>query len=705
MPPPTPKEIRDNLALARKSDKHNRDAYRENIKFLCGDQWDSIEAQKRRNKRLMLTTDMLNAPVDQVVNSIRQNKPGPQVSPVSDADQDAAEVMNGLLRHIDYENNAWTAIDTAMENATGGNFGCWGVDLEYRNDRSFARKLKVREIPNANETVFFDPAAIKKDRLDADFAFEVMVLTPDKYKRYFADSKYVRENKGSGSFVRSITDFFATFGDKSLMNWTTEDGIQVVKYWRIESEPDRLRYYSNGVSYWDSERDKIPADITEDKTVNPRDIEHRKLRCYVSNGAEILKSYDWPIDVIPLFPVYGRERWSEGKRLLFSMIQLAKQAQQAFNFAFTGACEVLSLSTKAPWIGLLGQFKSKMAQWQKANVEPQAYLEYDEVVLGNNQTHVVPPQRNVQEPPIQAFLAFCNLCVNAIQRATSVFDPSLGKQKSDQSGRAIQELQEQSNEGNFHWADNLTITLTSYYKSNMRLVQAEYDSAQVAMILKPDMKSTEEVYINQEFTAGIKPDGSEIRKNHRIADGEFSLVVAIGPKFDDQREADIAKIDTLVQHLPPELFAQCADIIVKLQDLGPMGKELADRITPSQYRNPQDPAAAAQQLGQMAQQNKSLLALVQKLQFQLSSKQPQLDNDLKRTMIQVVGGIREAEIKGGIDKSQQDLDAMEHFTGLAHDAATSHLDRQNTLDLADKQIQAAQVAAQQPEPDGDEGNP
>src|SRR5258708_7629556 len=128
-------EIRTNLMQAKKADEHNRSAYRDNMRFLNLDQWEPQEARKRDNKRLMLTADQLNAPVDQIVNSVRQNKPGPVVSPSGGgSDKESADIMAGILRRIDYDNRAWMAFESAMECGTGGNFGCWEVGLEYKND-------------------------------------------------------------------------------------------------------------------------------------------------------------------------------------------------------------------------------------------------------------------------------------------------------------------------------------------------------------------------------------------------------------------------------------------------------------------------------------------------------------------------------------------------------------------------------------------
>ena len=362
------KEMRENLIAVQKADKENRDAYRDNMRFLDGQQWEPLEAQKRRNKRLMLTADQLNGPVDQVVNSVRQNKPGPQVSPSGGGtDKIDAYVMEGILRRIDYENRAWICFGNAMENATGGNFGCWAIDIDYKNDRSFERVINYRMIPNANETVYFDPAAIEKDRSDATWAMELINVPLSTYK-----ARWARKYNGDLSKLpfqgpmSGILSFFGnlSFRDDTLRGWASSEGVQLAKYWKLKLEVENLTLYDNGIAYYDSEKDKIPPGVKPDTTQDKRVVEHRRVFWYLMNATEILKWGEWPGNWIPLIPVYGRERWIEGKRVLSSMIQLAKQAQQAFNFAFTGACEVLAVATKSPWLGLLGQFKSKYNQWK-----------------------------------------------------------------------------------------------------------------------------------------------------------------------------------------------------------------------------------------------------------------------------------------------------------------------------------------------------
>ena len=66
------------------------------------------------NARPCLTINKLPQHVRQVTNDMRQNRPGAKVIPVDDkADLQVAEVLNGMIRHIEYISDADVAYDTA----------------------------------------------------------------------------------------------------------------------------------------------------------------------------------------------------------------------------------------------------------------------------------------------------------------------------------------------------------------------------------------------------------------------------------------------------------------------------------------------------------------------------------------------------------------------------------------------------------------
>src|SRR5690554_3792624 len=139
------------FALCDDHESDNRQAYKDDTLFVrAREQWpEAIRKQREAEGRPCLTIDKLGPVIRQVVNDSRQNKPSIKVHPVdSDGDPETAEVINGLIRNIEYTSNADVAYDTAVECAVGGGFGYIRVGLDYAYDDSFDLDIKIERVPN-----------------------------------------------------------------------------------------------------------------------------------------------------------------------------------------------------------------------------------------------------------------------------------------------------------------------------------------------------------------------------------------------------------------------------------------------------------------------------------------------------------------------------------------------------------------------------
>ncbi len=112
------KEAKDAFAEASDAADHNRQTAIDDIRFArLNEQWpQGILQQRERDGRPSLTINKLPAFIRQVVNDARMNKPSIKVRPVdSGADPETAEVINGLIRNIEYTSSADVAYDTGVE--------------------------------------------------------------------------------------------------------------------------------------------------------------------------------------------------------------------------------------------------------------------------------------------------------------------------------------------------------------------------------------------------------------------------------------------------------------------------------------------------------------------------------------------------------------------------------------------------------------
>ncbi|MEK6398074.1 MAG: portal protein, partial [Terriglobus sp.] len=116
----------------------------DDLKFFAGDQWeDNIKRARQTDGRPCMTINRLPQFVRQVTNEQRQNRPAIQVNPVDDdADPDTAEIIQGLIRHIEYDSGADAAYDTAFFCAATYGFGFFLVTTEYSGPLSFEQDIK-----------------------------------------------------------------------------------------------------------------------------------------------------------------------------------------------------------------------------------------------------------------------------------------------------------------------------------------------------------------------------------------------------------------------------------------------------------------------------------------------------------------------------------------------------------------------------------
>jgi len=138
----------------RDDESDERAKMMDDLKFCTLDQWpDDIrrerEADIENGPRPCLTIDKINQYIVQVVNDVRQGKPGINVRPQDDAaDIQTAKILKGLIRNIEDQSKADIAYATAIENAAKMGLGFFRVLAEYTAPDSFDQELFIKALPN-----------------------------------------------------------------------------------------------------------------------------------------------------------------------------------------------------------------------------------------------------------------------------------------------------------------------------------------------------------------------------------------------------------------------------------------------------------------------------------------------------------------------------------------------------------------------------
>src|SRR5215471_13519430 len=600
---------RERFRLAEDAESEIRREALDDLRFCAGEQWDSFDKNSRQsgaNRRPCLTFNKLIGPLNMCANEVRTNQSGIQVHPVdSTADPDTAEIIEGMIRHIEYSSKADEVYETAIEQSAAGGFAYFRVTTRYCSAKSFDQELRIERIADPF-SVYIDPYAREADKSDMHWAFECEWVPKDEYKQEYGESVISQMNFYEGSH-------------NPAPGWIGDSGVRIARYWTAETVKRTLSL----VEWPDGKRtpqyaDDIPQELpeglrlVEDEKGKPleRETEERIVKCYKINGIEILDETDWPGMWIPLLCVLGKEMYVEGERHLFSLVRFAKDAQKLYNFYRSSEAETVLLGTKAPWIGVKGAFKDP--RWATANSQPWAFIEYEPTDIEGNPAP--PPTRNIYEPPIQALSLGAAQASDDIKATTNIYDASLGAQGNETSGIAIRQRQSQAGLSNFHFVDNLNRAIRQCGVVLCDLIPKIYDTPREIRILGED-RAQQVVQVNQNF---VNDQG--MYDCYDLTSGKYDVTIKVGPSYTTQREETWSTLTDFARAYPP-LLQMAGDIIFANGDFAGSDK-IAERfrkmlppgmIDPTPGKDGKIPPEAMQaQIMQMNQTIEQLTAELQK---------------------------------------------------------------------------------------------
>lgn len=567
------------LETARDADKSNREEALDDLRFLLGEQWDETTLTDRtKDGRPSLVFNRLPSQLDHLVGDIRQNKISIKVLPVDDeADPHTADIINGLVRNIEYVSNAELVYTIAAESALSCGLGALRVLTKYENPRSFDQELIIEPIRNPF-SVFIDPRSVRPDGSDAKWAAVSVMMDSEEFKQQYPDA--------------DIASFEDTQGDRRKW-WFEDDGkkIRLMEYYWIEEKPITLHLLSNGLTLcckkYEEAREELEArGIYSVKTRESKipTVFYAKM---TANGI-VEGPQEWPSSYIPIIPVVGKELNIEGEIHRRGAIRNAKVPQQAFNYMRSSQMELLGLQSKAPWILSAKQIEGHEDEWGYANISNLAFLVYNDVENGR------PPFR--ASPPVGSVSLFQEAmqAIDDMKAATHIYDASLGNRSNETSGVAIKQRQRQGERGNYTFFDNYALSIKRVAKILVDMIPRVYDGARVVRIIGSSGEP-ENVVINEEHATGKVIEGEEETRLYKLDVGKYDVVTSIGPSSSTARQESIELIMDILK-LMPNATPVVADVLVKNMTFKD-SDELEERL---RFMNPY--IQQKEQKAQMAQQ-------------------------------------------------------------------------------------------------------
>ena len=642
-------EAKQFLKFCNDADTMNRQEALEDLKFVGGDQW-PVELQNSRNleSRPVITINKLDGYCRQVSNQQRQQRPRIKVHATNTHEQMVeAQIVQGLVRHVEVNSNADHAYDNAFDYAVRMGWGFMRVRTDYVSPDSFDQEIYIDPVDNPF-TVYFDPNSVAPDGSDAERCLVTTMVPKAEFRKMYPEA-----DDGGTSFTQRGT------GD-SQSEWITKEDIRLAEYYYTVREKATLYLLSDGTSTFADDKDFFnrlqAAKIT---VVDKRDSHKKTIKYCKLTGVEVIEEGVWPSKYLPIVPVYGRHIVISDKRHKFGMVRYAKDPQRMYNFWQTSLTESVALAPKAKWLLAEGQDEGHENDWAQANIKSFPLLRYKQTDIDGRPAPV--PVRLQPEPPPAGVMAAAATVNEDIKVMMGIFDPAqLGQ--GNISGKALNGQQQQVDLTNFDYYDNLTRSIAQVGKIILDLIPKIYDTQRVLRIIGEDGKP-ELVTMNERDALG------NILKNN-TAVGQYDVVMETGPGYNSKRQE---AVDSMMQLLgaDPALMQTAGDLIFRNMDF-PGADIIADRLATlnplAQIDEHSDiPPQVQMQLAQAQKQVKDMQQQMQAMQMAMKQRsdieQVKQDAETKRTLIKETNRAHEIELRDAHDHADMKM----KVDGQAHD--------------------------------------
>lgn len=490
------------------------------LEFSTGKQWEE-PIIKQRKKRPTLVLNMIPTYVKRIVNSVKMAPFGIEVN---SENTELASFISSLIGGIEYNSNAATAYEKALDHSVRAGLGFIVVTNEYTDDESLEQTIRINSVKDPRQ-VMIDPHA--EDVGDARYGIYYTHVDKNWAKEVYGNEV----NEGSEYF-----DIFESFS-------VPEDSVVDLYYYKLASTEKMKFWYEDGTSSFDLDESKVQ--------VGSRKVAKKTLKVYHFVGQKLINETEIAIPYIPIIPVYGSPVFEEGLRYA-GLVREVHDAQVSVNYLASTEQELIASAPKNPWVIAATQVQGHENVWARAATEPAAFLTYNPV------PGVESPKRENNVAQTQSLQAAKQLIQSDFGRLTGIFDPKLGAGGTEESGVALGIKNMNSEIATAGSIDALENAITQVGKVVLALLPIIYDTERNVQVKGEEGKLS---YVKANVSEVLKQLGNNV-----------SVFASAGPSYESKRKEGLKTLLDLSHMLPADKATALLDLIVGQVEVGGKAK-------------------------------------------------------------------------------------------------------------------------------------
>lgn len=537
--------------------------FKADYKFANGDPYNNYQWPQsilsERNGKPSMTVNRVRQYNLQIINGNRLNKTDVKIRPVGgEASFQSAEILNGIIKHIEYISDAQQAYDTASEGQVYAGIGYWRLVTDYASETTFDQEIYIRRIADPL-MVYLDPHIQMFDGSDAKYAF--IFDERDKSEFYDEYPKY-RDQIGNTPLSGDPG------GNDHARGWLDEDRIRVCEYYRKTTVDDVLHRLNDGTTVTESEAANIPGmdKVIAKHSTHSRPISRSKIMWYLIAGGTIIDETEWAGKYIPIVRVIGEETVIDNTLDRKGHTRALISPQEAYNYYTSSAIEGVALQTKTPWLTSAEAIEGHEEDWAESNIQNKSVLIHNAIA----DKGPVPTPTRIQPPVMaSAYMDGMKVAQNEMGMASGQTESSMGGQTNERSGKAINERQRTGQTATYHYIDHLSSALRFTGKILIDLIPKIYDTPRILKILAQD-GTPMTVQVDPKAPAAHQPsdpiDAEGLDQDHVTAIfnpnvGQYDVIADNGPNYATRRLEefnDLTQIITQNESMAPYLLDRWA---------------------------------------------------------------------------------------------------------------------------------------------------
>jgi hypothetical protein len=617
------------------------------------------------DERPCLTVNKSAKHCDMVINDSLQNKTSIRIKPVGDeASYDAAEVLEGIVRHIEYASDAQSHYSNAFKTQVISGFGVLRVTTDYVDDSSFDQDLKITSIPDPL-SVYIDPDSVEPDGSDARYAFVFTDMPRDEFEVQYPEYK-----------DRMI---HTALGNDD--GWIAEKHVRIAEYFYKKEIRDKLIVFTDPVSKaqtpifksdtsgWKGALRKALNEQLDDPMTRTRDVIRNQIKWCKIVGDDIHEMKDWAGETIPIVPVVGYKTVIEGEMDRKGHIRAMIDSQRMINYNASAAIEYGALQTKTPWVAPAASIEGQDA-WGNANLVNYSVLVWNH--MDDDGNPIPPPIRPMPPSGAPLYQEGMKNASDDMMMVSGQYAPLLGQPSNERSGTAINARQRQGENATYHFIDHQARAIRRLGKIIINLIPKIYDTPRVIHIMAEDGTLS---------TVKLDPQAKQAFEQKRAAAadvieqvilnptiGKYEVISDVGPDYATRRQEAFNALSQIAT-VNPSLMAVIGDLVLLAADF-PMAEQAAERLkrmVPAQALGEEN--LQVQQLQQELQASQALSSSMAEklteLQSKIRNKDIQKDVDVYKAITDRIDVLLQTQpSKTDILQFQHDLAMQEHAGNL-----------------------------------------